>query len=166
MYLKPYPESDVWSKTGNTSRLKPISALLEADAIIFYSDYGSKAVEESWTVRLNKQIKQIDQVKEYQNINIATGRDSLIVDIDLDCPEANKLCDDFLPQTELEFGRESTPRAHRLFKVIDLSKKHTRKYFSFADETKSTMVEIRANKHYTMCYGQYDNQEKVVWTKA
>ena len=35
MYLKPYPESDVWSKTGNTSRLKPISALLEADAIIF-----------------------------------------------------------------------------------------------------------------------------------
>ena len=166
MYLKPYPESDVWSKTGNTSRLKPISALLEADAIIFYSDYGSKAVEESWTVRLNKQIKQIDQVKEYQNINIATGRDSLIVDIDLDCPEANKLCDHFLPQTELEFGRESTPRAHRLFKVIDLSKKHTRKYFSFADETKSTMVEIRANKHYTMCYGQYDNQEKVVWTKA
>ena len=166
MYLKPYPESDVWSKTGNTSRLKPISALLEADAIIFYSDYGSKAVEESWTVRLNKQIKQIDQVKEYQNINIATGRDSLIVDIDLDCPEANKLCDHFLPQTELEFGRESTPRAHRLYKVIDLHKNHTRKYFSFADETKSMLVEIRANKHYTMCYGQYDNQEKVVWTKA
>ena len=24
---------------------------------------------------------------------------------------------------------------------------------------------MRANKHYTMCGGQYDNQEKVVWTK-
>ena len=30
------------------SHLEPLSALLKADAIIFYSDYGSKAVEESW----------------------------------------------------------------------------------------------------------------------
>ena len=76
------------------------------------------------------------------------------------------MCDYFLPITELEFGRESTPRAHRLYKVIDLHKNHTRKYFSFADETKSMLVEIRANKHYTMCYGQYDNEEKVVWSKT
>jgi hypothetical protein len=146
--------------------LEPISALLKADAILFWSDYGRKAIQESWTVRLNKQIKQLDQVKDYTNINIATGRDSLIVDVDLDCPEANLLCDYFLPKTELEFGRESTPRAHRLFKVIDLNKNHTRKYFSFADPTKSMLVEIRANKHYTMCYGQYDNDEKVVWTNT
>ena len=148
------------------TNLEPISALLKADAILFWSDYGRKAIQESWTVRLNKQIRQLDQVKDYTNINIATGRDSLIVDVDLDCPEANALCDYFLPQTELEFGRSSTPRAHRLFKVIDLTKNHTRKYFSFADETKSMLVEIRANKHYTMCYGQYDNEEKVVWSKS
>jgi len=146
--------------------LKPISALLKADAIIFYSDYGSKAIEESWIKRLAKQIKQLDQVKEFTNVNIATGRESLIVDDDLDCPEANLLADDFLPATELEFGRESTPRAHRLFKVIDLTQKHTRKYFSFTDPTKSMLVEIRANKHYTMCGGQYDNGEKVVWSKT
>ena len=148
------------------TNLEPISALLKADAILFWSDYGRKAIQESWTVRLNKQIRQLDQVKDYTNINIATGRDSLIVDVDLDCPEANALCDYFLPQTEFEFGRASTPRAHRLYKVIDLNKNHTRKYFSFADETKSMLVEIRANKHYTMCYGQYDNEEKVVWSKS
>ena len=148
------------------TNLEPISALLKADAILFWSDYGRKAIQESWTVRLNKQITQLDQVKDYTNINIATGRDSLIVDVDLDCPEANALCDYFLPQTEFEFGRASTPRAHRLYKVIDLNKNHTRKYFSFADETKSMLVEIRANKHYTMCYGQYDNEEKVVWSKT
>jgi hypothetical protein len=146
------------------SNLEPISALLKADAILFWSDFGRKAIQESWAVRLNKQIKQLDQVKDYQNINIATGRDSLISDVDLDCLEANLLCDYFLPKTELEFGRESTPRAHRLYKVIDLNKNHTRKYFSFADETKSMLVEIRANKHYTMCYGQYDNDEKVIWS--
>ena len=45
--------------------------------------------------KLNKQIKQLDQVKDYTNLNIATGRESLFVDIDLDCPEANILCDYF-----------------------------------------------------------------------
>jgi hypothetical protein len=143
----------------------PIEALLKADATIFYSDYGSKAVEESWTVRLNKRITKAEQAKEYQNINIATGGESLIVDLDLDCPEANDLCDYFLPATDMEFGRESTPRAHRLYKVIDLTKKHTRSYFDFKGDTKSMLVELRANKHYTMCSGQYDNQEKVVWSK-
>ena len=99
------------------TNLEPISALLKADAILFWSDYGRKAIQESWTVRLNKQITQLDQVKDYTNINIATGRDSLIVDVDLDCPEANALCGHFLPQTEFEFGRASTPRAHDSIKL-------------------------------------------------
>ena len=110
--------------------VNPISNLLKTDAILFWSSYGSKAVAESWTQRLNKQIKSVEQIKDYTNINIATGRESLIVDVDLDCPEANQLADYFLPKTELEFGRESTPRAHRLFKVIDLTIKHTRTYCS------------------------------------
>ena len=147
------------------TNLEPIAALLKADATVFHSDYGSKAVEESWAKRLNKKITSPDQVKEYQNINIITGGESLIVDDDLDCPESNKLADHFLPPTNMEFGRESTPRAHRLYKVIDLTKKHTRSYFDFKGETKSMLVEMRANKHYTMCKGQYDNGEKVTWTK-
>ena len=147
------------------TNLEPIAALLKADATVFHSDYGSKAVEESWAKRLNKKITSPDQVKEYQNINIITGGESLIVDDDLDCPESNILADDFLPPTNMEFGRESTPRAHRLYKVIDLTKKHTRSYFDFKGDTKSMLVEMRANKHYTMCSGQYDNGEKVTWTK-
>jgi hypothetical protein len=67
--------------------------------------------------------------------------------------------------TGMEFGRESTPRSHRLYKVIDLTKKHTRQYFDFKGAEKSMLVEMRMNKHYTMCGGQYDNQEQVVWTK-
>ena len=145
--------------------LEPVAALLKANATVFYSDYGSKAVEESWTKRLNKKITSTEQVKEYTNLNIATGGESLIVDDDLDCPESNKLADHFLPPTNMEFGRESTPRAHRLYKVIDLTKKHSRSYFDFKGKTKSMLVEMRANKHYTMCSGQYDNGEKVTWTK-
>ena len=138
-------------------------SLLKNELIIFASDFGKKAIAESWTVRLSKQVKKLDQFKEFQNYNIATGGDSLVVDIDLDCPEALLLADFFLPTTKLEFGRASTPRSHRLLKVIDLNKKHTRKFFEFKGDEKSMLVEIRANKHYTMAMGQYDNGEKVVW---
>ncbi|MDA1338514.1 MAG: hypothetical protein O2871_04055, partial [bacterium] len=152
--------------TKNVRDLSPILSLLKADAVIFWSDYGSKAVTETWVQRLNKQIKNADQVKDFTNINIATGREALVCDTDLDCVEANKLADYFLPRTEMEFGRESTPRAHRLYKVIDLTQKNTREFCSFTDKKKSVIVEIRANKHYTMCWGQYDNGENVVWTKS
>ena len=107
--------------------------LLSNDLTLFESDYGKKAVAESWTKRLSKQIKQLDQFKQYQNVNIITGTDSNIVDIDLDCPESNLLADAFLNATAMEFGKQSTPRAHRLYKVIDLNKKHTRTPFAFED---------------------------------
>ena len=141
-------------------------SLLKNGLILFASDYGKKGVAESWTVRLSKQIKQLDQFKDFSNVNIATGGDSLIVDVDLDCPEALELADAFLNPTGMMFGRESTPRSHRLYKVIDLNKKHTRAYFDFKDKEKSMLVELRANKHYTMCGGQYDNGEKVIWDKC
>ena len=40
--------------------LNPIANLLKTDAILFWSSYGSKAVAESWTQRLNKQIKSVE----------------------------------------------------------------------------------------------------------
>ena len=41
--------------------INPIANLLKTDAILFWSSYGSKAVAESWTQRLNKQIKSVEQ---------------------------------------------------------------------------------------------------------
>ena len=141
-------------------------ALIQNDFIIFASDYGKKAITETWTKRLSKQVKQVSEFKDFQNYNIKTGSIARVVDVDLDCKEANLLADSFLPSTGIEFGRSSTPRAHRLFKVIDLTKKDTRKYYSFKGKEKSMLVELRANEHYTMCLGQYDNAEQVVYTKC
>ena len=101
-------------------------ALIQNDFIIFASDFGKKVVAESWTKRLSKQVKQVSEFKDYNNYNIKTGSTARVVDVDLDCKEANLLADSFLPVTGIEFGRSSTPRAHRLFKVIDLDKKDTR----------------------------------------
>ncbi len=38
-----------------------------------------------------------------------------LTDIDLDSPEAVKIADFFLPETNAEFGRASKPRSHRLY---------------------------------------------------
>jgi len=141
-------------------------ALIQNDFIIFASDYGKKVVAESWTKRLSKQVKEVGEFKDFQNYNIKTGSVARVVDVDLDCKEANLLADSFLPSTGIEFGRSSTPRAHRLFKVIDLTKKDTWKYYSFKGKEKSMLVELRANDHYTMCLGQYDNGEAVVYSRC
>ena len=141
-------------------------ALIQNDFIIFASDYGKKVVAESWTKRLSKQVKQLSEFKDYNNYNIKTGSVARVVDVDLDCKEANLLADSFLPATGIEFGRGSTPRAHRLFKVIDLDKKDTRKFYDFKGKEKSMLVELRGNDHYTMCLGKYDNGEKVTYAKC
>ena len=151
-----------------TDNLNIISKLLSSGAIIFHSDYGKKVVAESWTVRLNKQVKKPTEYKDYLNYNIITGKESLLVDLDLDCWEARVLADYFLPPTKFEFGRASTERSHRIYKVIDLTKKHTRKFFQLdnPDTDKKMVVELRANDHYTMCLGKYDEDETVVWNSC
>ena len=50
-------------------------SLLKNELILFASDFGKKAVAESWTVRMSKQIKKLDQFKEYENVNSTTDRD-------------------------------------------------------------------------------------------
>ena len=152
------------------NHIEAISALLKNDAFIFSSDFGKKGIDTLTTAqRIRNQLSNPKEVKEFNNYNIFTGFGN-IGDVDLDCPEALQLADYFLPATGFEFGRESTPRSHRLVKIIDLTKKHTRKYFDFKKDAKKAkgamLVELRAHKFYTMCHGQYDNGEKPVWNKA
>ena len=142
-----------------------IQTFLDNNCFIFHSDYGKKGVALTTAQRLKNQITNPKQAKEYQNINVFTGKEN-VGDIDIDCGEAYELADDFLNPAGIEFGRESTPRSHRLYKILDLNKKHTRAAFIFRSSDKdNTLIELRAHNHYTMCGGQYDNNEKVVYTK-
>ena len=146
-------------------RAEVTQSFLDNNCFIFHSDYGKKGVTLTNAQRIKNQITNAEQVKEFQNINVFTGKEN-IVDIDLDCTEALQLADDFLLPSGIEFGRESTPRSHRLYKILDLNKKHTRSAFIFRSSDKdNTLVELRANNHYTMCGGMYDEKEKVVHTK-
>ena len=142
-----------------------LSALISANVTVFAYDYGTKTVKASWLKRRKQIINSVDDVDEYKNYHIITG-DNNIVDIDLDCMEAIKLAPYFLPATSMKYGRQSNPTSHWLFKVIDLTKKHTRKWFSFEDPNvdKETLVELRAHDHYSMCAGKYPEEEYVKWT--
>jgi len=147
-----------------------LTALLQAEAFVFSSDYGKKGIDNLTTAqRIKNQITDAGNLKEFCNYNLFTGYGN-IADIDLDTKETRVLADAFLAPTGMEFGRASTPRSHRLYKIIDLTKKHGRKYFDFKADKKNAkdtmLVEVRAHKHYTMCFGQYENGEKTVWSKA
>ena len=142
-----------------------LQSFLDNKCFIFHSDYGKKGVELTTAQRLKNQITNVNQLKDFQNVNLFTGY-SNVADIDLDCPEVIELADDFLIPAGIEFGRKSTPRAHRLYKILDLDKKHTRTYLPFRDSNEdNTLIELRAHAHYTMCGGIYDNKEEVVYSK-
>jgi hypothetical protein len=86
----------------------------------------------------------VDSVPSYfngrdQNIGLIMGEPSAgLADVDLDCAEALALADSFLPRTDAIFGRESTPRAHRLYYALGLRARQ----FKLGAEM---LVELRAN---------------------
>ena len=52
--------------------------------------------------------------------------------------------------------------------MLDLNKKHTRKFFKFKDPDadKEMLVELRSHDHYSMCGGKYENEDHVKWFEA
>ena len=119
-------------------------------------------------VRLKNQITKADDVKIKSNYNIWTGKGEA-ADVDLDSEETRELADDFLNPTGVEFGRSKHKgRSHRLYKVLDLDKKkHTRKAYTFRDNPDdTTIIELRAHNHYTMCSGSYDDGDTAIFNKS
>ena len=143
-------------------------ALLAHGLFIFSSDFGKKGVTDKKAVRLQNQLTKIEDVKVKKNYNLLTGRNN-IADIDLDWKEALEVVDDLLMPTGLEFGRsENGGRSHRVFRVLDLIKKNTKHAYTFRDSDKdTTIIELRAHDHYTMCGGEYDDpKDTAIFNKA
>lgn len=81
------------------------------------------------------------------NIGLLLGEPSGgLVDVDLDCPEALKLADTFLPQTSMIHGRESKPASHHWYRVSSPPER-TRK---FCDLDGTTLVELRSTGGQTV----------------
>jgi hypothetical protein len=84
------------------------------------------------------------------NIGVQFGECSNgLCDVDLDCKEVLKLADDYLPETNAEFGRKSKPLSHRLY-YCDLHKTEDKAALQFRDPVRQSeqpdsamLVELR-----------------------
>lgn len=80
-----------------------------------------------------------------KNIGVVLGLASNgLVDIDIDDMDALALADVFLPKTEMEFGRKSKPRSHRIYRSQNAGKT---KRLQGRD---GVIVELRGNGGQTM----------------
>ena len=81
------------------------------------------------------------------NIGLVLGDASAgLVDIDLDCDQAIRIADRFLPDTDLTWGRPGRPESHWLYTVDNCG---DRKVFN-GPGNESVLVEYRANGCYSV----------------
>lgn len=80
------------------------------------------------------------------NIGVLNGEPSGgLIDVDLDDVTALEVADALLPPTMCIFGRKSTPRSHRMYRVIDLLET-----VRFRDTDGTTLVELRSTGSQTI----------------
>ena len=93
-----------------------------------------------------------DNVTQYfngqpTNIGILTGAPSGgLVDVDIDDTDALRFAVWFLPETKCVFGRKSKPKSHWVYRVTDSKSRE-------AFESQSMIIEVRADKHFTVFPG-------------
>ncbi len=92
-------------------------------------------------------------------LGLADAEGYVLVDIDLDLPQAVELADQHLPPTQFRFGRESKPNSHRFYRVRGDVKG---KPYKGADG--NTIVEIRGAGQQTVVPGsKHPTGECVRW---
>lgn len=86
-----------------------------------------------------------------RNVGVLLGEPSNgLVDVDLDCPEAIDLADEFLPPTGWRFGRKSTPGAHSLYSVDSILKAKSFKDPEAQGTERAVLVELRSTGQQTV----------------
>jgi hypothetical protein len=94
------------------------------------------------------------------NLGILNGEPSSNhIDLDLDCPEAVKLADVFLPSTHSVFGRMGKPRSHRTYIADPLIPT-----IQFRDSDGSILLEVRSTGSQTVIPpSTHPSGELILW---
>src|SRR5882724_3202843 len=74
-----------------------------------------------------------------QNIGLLLGDEYGSTDVDLDCPEALAVAAEFLPETRMIFGRQSSQRSHHFYRMDPPAK--SKRYMDPVN--KEVIVELR-----------------------
>lgn len=150
----------------------PVSAPTLRDVLLEYTRRGwrplllepgsKRTFERGWSSDppdLDTLLARLDGRADW-NVGIVLGAASgNLVDIDLDCPEAVVLADQFLPPTDVVFGRPSKPRSHRLYVCNPVPPSTT-----YRDVDGSVLLEVRADRRLTMVPPSvHPSGEPVTW---
>jgi hypothetical protein len=102
-----------------------------------------------------------------ENIGVLQGEPSgWVSDVDLDSSEARALADVFLPATPTEFGRESAPRSHRLFRSHRLETEQFKDPMLPSDDARKMLLEVRGTGTQTLFPGSvHPSGERVRWDR-
>ena len=96
------------------------------------------------------------------NLGLLLGPKSGVMDVDLDCPEANRLADLILPQPFAKFNRGSSDSGHYLYKATSFGP--TQRFSG--NGPKSTLVELRGDGSQTMIPPSiHPNGAKLIYTE-
>jgi len=95
------------------------------------------------------------------NVGLVLGSASGgLVDVDLDCTEAVKAAQYFLPATRMIHGRQGNPHSHRWYICSEAKKTQQYKH----PETGAMLVELRSNGAQTLAPPSvHPSGEKLVW---
>jgi hypothetical protein len=95
-----------------------------------------------------------------ENVGVVVGpKSDEFADVDIDCVDAVRLADLYLPATRAMFGRPSKPKSHRLYIAPGTA------YQSFVDPlTGNTLLELRAGDgHQTLFPPSVTDGERREW---
>jgi len=137
----PHPRVALMPNGGGVRAMRhdPIPPALAAAHFVAVRD--KRPIERGWPERPLSLADAAARIAAGGDVAIKVGAASgNVVDVDLDCPEAVKLADLYLPATGAEFGRPAKPRSHRLYRAAGAV------LATFADPLVGDMlVELRAD---------------------
>jgi len=112
--------------------------------VVPVKEKDKQPIPQGWQKRTLADVNIATEFPEGRNVGILLGDSSGgLVDIDIDCPEALKIADRYLPETGMRFGRASNPGSHRIYNVEVCG--DSRKYVF-----EGTLIEYRANGEQTV----------------
>lgn len=121
-------------------------------------------MEDGWQ---KKEYQKEDLIRaEAQGSNFGLRLTESLCDVDLDCPEAVRLADFFLPKTKMEHGRPSAPRAHRWYRLTGKTKY---KKFDQTGAQGKTLLEMRLSSKKSVLQTMippsvHPNGEQLEWS--
>jgi len=151
--------------TGTAMRGEMLQAALDLHGrgiCVLDAPYGKKDQDQDgWNDRrLSEEDIRQRFTGRRRNLAVLLGEPSNgLVDIDLDCPEAMVLADEFLPTTGWRFGRASKPESHWLYVADPIPE-----YVRFKDVDGTMLVELRSTGYQTIFPpSTHPSEERIEW---